>query len=222
MTFVSQHLLEFILVCAAVGGFAFVTCFHKIPIIESGQTITPKWFSPIFWIGAIGFLILFITQIPFLGRFLVQVIFGIRQNTNNLAATLLLLLCICLSYGLCHVLGTTVREKIIAPAATAFFDEDDVVQKLIRDIENGTKEVRIYQTRLEGLRSFRFDVDGYNRPAFSVHGCKEMAYYLNRRFPGTFNIQVCQDSDGVGTTSGVNVTNNGPRYRFSHIAMTRK
>ncbi len=222
MNFVAQHLLEFILVCSAAGGFAFVTCFHKITIIESGRSIAPKWFSPIFWIGAVAFLILFITQIPFLGRFLVQVVFGIRQNTANLAATLLLLLCICLSYGLLHVLGTAIREKILAPAAAAYFDNDEVTQKLIRDIENGAGEVRIYQNRLEGLRSFRFDVDGYNRPAFSVHGCREMSYYLERRFPNTFTTQVCQDSDGVGTASGVNVTNNGPRYRFSHIAMRRK
>lgn len=206
----------------ALALFSFAVRFHKITLIEEGENISPKWFRPFCFLGVAVSLALLFSQLSVPGRFLVHVIFGVRKNPANLAAVLSVMLMAALVYLSVGRLGVLLREKLLAPAAAAFFDRDEVVQKLLGDAENGAAELRIYQNRLEGLRSFSFDIDGYNHPSYSAAGCKEMAAYISRRFPNRFTVKICMGSAGEGSRSGVNVVNNGPRYRFSHVVMTRK
>ncbi len=222
MDYIKNDAVGWGLLFLALALFSFAVRFHKITLIEEGESIAPKWFRPVCFAGVTVSLVLLLSQLSILGRFLVHVIFGIRQNPANLAAVLLILLAAALAYLVPRRLGVLLREKLLAPAAAAFFDRDEVVQKLLRDAENGASELRIYQNRLEGLRSFSFDIDGYNHPSYSAAGCKEMAAYISRRFPDRFTVKICMGSAGEGSQSGVNVVNNGPRYRFSHIVMKRK
>lgn len=222
MEYIKNDAAGWTLLLLALGMLSFTVRFHKVTLIEDGENVSPKWFRPFGFLGAALSLALLLSQLSVLGRFLVHVVFRIRQAPANLAAALLVLLIAALVFLASGRLGILLRERLLAPSADAFFDRDEVVQKLLRDVENGAAELRIYQNRLEGLRSFPFDIDGYNHPAYSASGCKEMAAYISRRFPDRFTVRICMGSAGEGSQSGVNVVNNGPRYRFSHIVMKRK
>lgn len=222
MSFVLNDAPGWCLIFLAVFCFSFSLRFHKATVEEAGTVLSPGWFRPVISIGVLVSIALFLSQIPVLGRFLVNVVFAIKRDVSNVAVVLGVVLVGGVCFLLAAFLGKLLRRRILFPRVLPVFDNDVVVQKLLQDIENGATELSIYQTRLEGLRSFRFDIDGYNRPALSVQGCKLLAEYIAARYPDTFTITCCQGYAGEGSGSGVNVVNNGARYRFSHMHLQRR
>ena len=224
MQVLKDHWLALLFVLIAVAVFSSAVQFRKYRIMMAGESISPKWFKLVKWVGIIGGIVLFLVNINAFWNWVTLDLLRITKERDavlgGLIYAILLVLC---SVGV----GKLVRkipERWWKADPAKMFDEDQVCQYLVKDAEAGAKEILIFRDRLEGRRGYSFDVDGYNHAAFSADGCKMLAAYIDSKVPGAYNIEECHDAQGKGgapqsTSSGALSDNS---YRFSHMRLTKK
>jgi hypothetical protein len=224
MQVLKDHWLALLFVLIAVAVFSSAVQFRKYRIMMAGESISPKWFKLVKWVGIIGGIVLFLVNINAFWNWVTLDLLRITKERDavlgGLIYAILLVLC---SVGV----GKLVRkipERWWKADSAKMFDEDQVCQYLVKDAEAGAKEILIFRDRLEGRRGYSFDVDGYNHAAFSADGCKMLAAYIDSKVPGAYNIEECHEAQGKGgapqsTSSGALSDNS---YRFSHMRLTKK
>ena len=224
MQVLKDHWLALLFVLIAVAVFSSAVQFRKYRIMMAGESISPKWFKLVKWVGIIGGIVLFLVNINAFWNWVTLDLLRITKERDavlgGLIYAILLVLC---SVGV----GKLVRkipERWWKADSAKMFDEDQVCQYLVKDAEAGAKEILIFRDRLEGRRGYSFDVDGFNHAAFSADGCKMLAAYIDSKVPGAYNIEECHEAQGKGgapqsTSSGALSDNS---YRFSHMRLTKK
>lgn len=201
--------------------FAFLIPFKSFSIIEGGKEITPPVFRFLRW-GAVVFLVgLLIWGMGTVSSFLVQVTLRSMQDMSNLVATAAVVLAGVSLFFLGKALGAMVAQNVLSKRLITYFQQDELAGRLLEDINRGVFEVRIYPMRLEGLRSFLLDIDGLNKPAYSIWGCRQLAWYLKKTSGVDYTIQDCYADDGLQARGNVSVIQNGRRFRFSHVSMVK-
>lgn len=224
MQVLKDHWLALLLVLIAVAIVASAVQFRKYRIMMAGESISPKWFKLVKWIGLIGGIVLFLVNInAFWNWVTIDLLRIAKEKDAVIGAVIYGVLLVIASVGV----GKLVRkipERWWKADSAKMFDEDQVCQYLVKDAEAGAKEILIFRDRLEGRRGYSFDVDGYNHAAFSADGCKMLAAYIDSKVPGAYNIEECHEAQGKGgapqsTSSGALSDNS---YRFSHMRLTKK
>ena len=222
MEYWSSRLFPLGLLWLSLAVLSFSFRFRKVRVIEEGENLSPRYFP---WLRAIGLLFgagLFLSEFSVFGGFLVTVCFGIFKSADKMLGAVVFFAGAVFSWSMAGRLGAGLRRRLTRAKTDAVFSADPVIRLLLKDVENGADTVLLFRDRLEGIRSFSFDVDGYNHAAFSAIGCKELALFINGKAGGAYRILIMNGYAGEGSGSLLNKTQNGARYRFSHIRMERK
>ncbi len=218
MEYLMNRPISSLLILLGFGLISLGIRFRKVCLIEEGENVSPAYFTTLrFGICFVGAILIGVNFNTF-GGFLIQVMFGMFRTTDRLLGTIIYLAAIGLVWYWVGQIGIVLRRKKTDGRVDAFFDRDEVVAKLLRDVENGAKTVLLFKNRMEGIRSFSFDVDGYNHALFSAIGCKELARYIVRKSGVNYSIQICSGYAGEGGGS----SSASGFFSFSHINMERQ
>ncbi len=209
----------FLALCCFV--IAFLMQFHHYPIIEGGKDITPSWFRFLRIGSFVLIAVAVITSLGAVSSFFVQVTLRTTQDISNGIVTVAVIAVGVGLFFLGKFLGRMTTQRLVSKRILDYFAQDDLAAKLLEDISRSVFEIRIYPMRLEGLRSFHLDVDGMNRPAYSVWGCRQLAWYLKKTSGVDYMIKECFADDGLQARGNVSVIQNGRRFRFSHVSMVK-
>lgn len=224
MQVIIQNIVGLILVLVAVAIFSTALQFRKYSIMLAGESISPKWFKLVRWIGIIAGIVLFLTVANPFTKWVSTDVMRFTKESDALIGTLVYVaLLLAASVGVASI-TKRIPEKWWKEISGKMFDEDKVCQFLLKDAENDAKEILIFRDRLEGRRGYSFDVDGYNHAAFSADGCRMLAKYIDEHVPGKYKIEECHEAQGKGgaPTSSSSGALSDNSYRFSHMRLTLK
>ncbi|MBQ6659930.1 MAG: hypothetical protein IJM57_00700 [Lachnospiraceae bacterium] len=220
MDYLQSHWSAMLMLFIGAVLLAFSFQFRQCRIERDGKSASPGWYRIIQIGGMAVAIILIIVHIGELVGFLSNFL---KFTGDAVAGTA--------AYGVVAVVAFIYAAKGGAALASLGqrkevdkqFDADQVVQYLLKDADAGAKEILIFRDRLEGRRSYTFDVDGYNHAAFSEYGCKELAGYIIRHTDTKYKKTVCR---GLAGPSGPHINSNsaseGAQYRFSHMLLQKK
>ncbi|MBO4280293.1 MAG: hypothetical protein J5872_00405 [Lachnospiraceae bacterium] len=224
MQVLTDHWFSLLMALVAIAVFSSAIQFRKYRIMMAGESISPKWFKLVKWVGVIGGIVLFLVNINAFWNWVTLDLLRIMKERDAVLGAVI--------YGVLILIATVVVGKLVRKIperwwkadSAKMFDEDQVCQFLVKDAEAGAKEILIFRNRLEGRRGYSFDVDGYNHAAFSADGCKMLAAYIVSKVPGVYDVEECHEAQGKGgapqsTSSGALSDNS---YRFSHMRLTKK
>ena len=219
MEYLKANSAEMLMLFAAAVILAFTFQFRQCRIERDGKSVSPWWYRIIQFGGlAAALVLLFLNLSAFVGFFS-----NFLKLTGDAIAG-------SLAYGVVVVFAFLYAAKLGGYLASLGqrrevdkkFDADEVVQYLVKDAKAGAKEILIFRDRLEGRRSYTFDVDGYNHAAFSEYGCKELAGYVMRHTETKYTKTVCH---GLAGPSGPHINSNsaseGAQYKFSHVLLKK-
>lgn len=220
MSYLTGHLAEMAMIFAAAVVLAFTFQFRQCRIERDGESASPGWYRIIQIGGMVITVVLVVmnlsTLVGFLSNFL-------QLTGDSVAGTLAYLVLICVAFLYAAKLGAYLASLGQRTEVDKKFDADQVVQYLLKDADAGAKEILIFRDRLEGRRSYTFDVDGYNHAAFSEYGCKELAGYILRHTETKYTKTICR---GLAGPSGPHINSNsageGAQYKFSHVLLQKK
>ncbi|MBO4627947.1 MAG: hypothetical protein J5645_08215 [Lachnospiraceae bacterium] len=219
MEYLKANSAGMVMLFVAAIVLAFTFQFRQCRIERDGKSVSPWWYRIIQLGGlAVALVLLFMNLSTFVGFFSNF----LKLTGDAIAGTL--------AYGVVVVFAFIYAAKLGAYLASLGqrtevdkkFDADEVVQYLVKDANAGAKEILIFRDRLEGRRSYTFDVDGYNHAAFSEYGCKELAGYVMRHTETKYTKTVCH---GLAGPSGPHINSNsaseGAQYKFSHMLLKK-
>ena len=219
MEYLKANSAGMVMLFVAAIVLAFTFQFRQCRIERDGKSVSPWWYRIIQLGGlAVALVLLFMNLSTFVGFFSNF----LKLTGDAIAGTL--------AYGVVIVFAFIYAAKLGAYLASLGqrtevdkkFDADEVVQYLVKDANAGAKEILIFRDRLEGRRSYTFDVDGYNHAAFSEYGCKELAGYVMRHTETKYTKTVCH---GLAGPSGPHINSNsaseGAQYKFSHMLLKK-
>ena len=219
MQYIQQNMTGMILLFAAAVVLAFTFQFRQCRIERDGKSASPWWYRIIQIGGMIVTAVLLLAEISVFVGFLSN---ALSFTGDALAGTLAFGILVAAAFVGAAKLGAYLASLGQRKEVNRKFDADPVVQYLVKDADAGAKEILIFRDRLEGRRSYTFDVDGYNHAAFSEYGCRELAAYILRNTETKYKAIVCR---GLAGPQGPRVNNNsageGAQYRFSHILLTK-
>ena len=221
MSYLRDHWTGMVLLFVAAVVLAFSFQFRQCRIERDGESASPGWYRIIQYGGMLATIILVFANISTLVGYLSNFL---KLTGDAVAGTLAYAIVIAVAFVYAAKLGAYLASLGQRTEVDKKFDNDKVVQYLVKDAEAGAKEILIFRDRLEGRRSYTFDVDGYNHAAFSADGCKMLAAYIDSHVPGAYTIEACHEAQGKGgapqsTSSGALSDNS---YRFSHMKLTKK
>ena len=220
MTYLSEHWMGMLLVFVAAVVLAFTFQFRQCRIERDGESASPGWYRIIQYGGLLATIVLVFTQLSTIVGFLSNFL---TLTGDAVAGTLAYGIVIAVAFVYMAKLGAYLASLGQRTEVDRKFDEDKVVQYLVKDADAGAKEILIFRDRLEGRRSYTFDVDGYNHAAFSEYGCKELAGYVMRHTETKYTKTICR---GLAGPSGPHINNNsageGAQYKFSHMLLKKK
>ncbi len=220
MSYLTSHWVGMLLLFVAAVVLAFTFQFRQCRIERDGESASPGWYRIILIGGLIVTIALVFanlgTLVGYLSNFLLLT--GDAVAGTLAYAVLIAAAFVGASKASAYLASLGQREEVDKK-----FDNDQVVQYLLKDADAGAKEILIFRDRLEGRRSYTFDVDGYNHAAFSEYGCKELAGYIMRHTETKYTKTICR---GLAGPQGPRVNNNsageGAQYKFSHVLLTKK
>ena len=219
MEFLKNNLTGMCLLFVAAIVLAFAFQFRQCRIERDGKSVSPWWYR-IIQIGGIivALVLLFMNLSPFVGFFSNF----LKLTGDAVIGTLAYGVAITLAFVGAAELGAYLASLGQRKEVDKKFDADEVVQYLVKDADAGAKEILIFRDRLEGRRSYTFDVDGYTHAAFSEYGCKELAGYVIRHTQTKYTATVCR---GLAGPSGPHINSNsaseGAQYKFSHVLLKK-
>ena len=220
MNYLTTHWLGMLLIFLAAVILAFTFQFRQCRIERDGESVSPGWYRIIFIGGMIATVALVFTRFSDLIG-LLSVFF--RFTADGVAGTVAYAIVISVAFVAAYKVGGYLASLGQRTAVDKKFDADEVVQSLVKDADAGAKEILIFRDRLEGRRSYTFDVDGYNHAAFSEYGCKELAGYVMRHTETKYVKTICH---GLAGPQGPHINSNsageGAQYKFSHVLLTKK
>jgi len=207
-----------ILIFAAAVILAFTFPFRQCRIERDGDSVSPGWYRLVQYTGLLVTVVLVLTQMGTIVGFLSNLL---SFTPNALAGSLGYALVLCVAFYYTHQLGLYTASLGQRKQVNQVFDKDSVVQSLVKDAEAGANEILIFRDRLEGRRSYTFDVDGYNHPSYSEYGCKELAGYVMRHTSTKYTKKVCHGLAGPQGPRISNTSGEGAQYRFSHVELKK-
>lgn len=217
MDVLRDNAVAMILILVAVAVFVVAIQFRKFRPMMAGESISPKWFGLVRWIGIIGAVVLLLSQGSSFAKFMSTDVLRVSQDTDALMGTVVYAVLVVVVIAVTSAFAKKIPEKWWIETTTKMFDEDKVCQYLLKDAEAGAKEILLFRDRLEGRRSYSFDVDAYDRASFSADGCRMLAKYIDKHYPNVYEIEECHSAPGQGS-GALNVE----QARFSHMKLTRK
>ena len=199
---------------------AFTFQFRQCRLERDGESASPGWYR-IIQIG--GLIVSIVLIVANLGRLVGFLSNFLTLQGNAIAGTLAYAFVTAAAFVGAARLGANLASLGQRTEVDKKFDNDQVVQYLVKDADAGAKEILIFRDRLEGRRSYTFDVDGYNHAAFSEYGCKELAGYVMRHTETKYKKTICR---GLAGPSGPHINSNsageGAQYKFSHVLLTKQ
>ena len=219
MSCLRDHWTGMVLLFVAAVVLAFTFQFRQCRIERDGESASPGWYRIIQYGGMLATIILVFANISTLVGYLSNFL---KLTGDAVAGTLAYAIVIAVAFVYAAKLGAYLASLGQRTEVDKKFDNDKVVQYLVKDAEAGAKEILIFRDRLEGRRSYTFDVDGYNHAAFSEYGCKELAGYVMRHTENKYTKTICR---GLAGPSGPHINSNsageGAQYKFSHVLLKK-
>ena len=219
MSYLRDHWTGMVLLFVAAVVLAFSFQFRQCRIERDGESASPGWYRIIQYGGMLATIILVFANISTLVGYLSNFL---KLTGDAVAGTLAYAIVIAAAFVYAAKLGAYLASLGQRTEVDKKFDNDKVVQYLVKDAEAGAKEILIFRDRLEGRRSYTFDVDGYNHAAFSENGCKELAGYVMRHTENKYTKTICR---GLAGPSGPHINSNsageGAQYKFSHVLLKK-
>lgn len=219
MSYLRDHWTGMVLLFVAAVVLAFSFQFRQCRIERDGESASPGWYRIIQYGGMLAAIILVFANISTLVGYLSNFL---KLTGDAVAGTLAYAIVIAVAFVYAAKIGAYLASLGQRTEVDKKFDNDKVVQYLVKDAEAGAKEILIFRDRLEGRRSYTFDVDGYNHAAFSEYGCKELAGYVMRHTENKYTKTICR---GLAGPSGPHINSNsageGAQYKFSHVLLKK-
>ncbi|MBR4813716.1 MAG: hypothetical protein IKZ69_07395 [Lachnospiraceae bacterium] len=219
MSYLRDHWTGMVLLFVAAVVLAFTFQFRQCRIERDGESASPGWYRIIQYGGMLATIILVFANISTLVGYLSNFL---KLTGDAVAGTLAYAIVIAVAFVYAAKFGAYLASLGQRTEVDKKFDNDKVVQYLVKDAEAGAKEILIFRDRLEGRRSYTFDVDGYNHAAFSEYGCKELAGYVMRHTENKYTKTICR---GLAGPSGPHINSNsageGAQYKFSHVLLKK-
>ena len=220
MEYLLNHWQAMLMIFVAAVLLAFTFQFRQCRIERDGESASPGWYRIIQIGGLLVTIALVLFNIGDLVGFLSNFL---KFSADALIGTLAYGVLIVVAFVGAAQLGAHLASLGQRTEVEKKFDADPVVQSLVKDADAGAKEILIFRDRLEGRRSYTFDVDGYNHAAFSEYGCKELAGYVMRHTETKYTKTICR---GLAGPSGPHINSNsaseGAQYKFSHVLLKKK
>ena len=159
MSYLRDHWTGMVLLFVAAVVLAFSFQFRQCRIERDGESASPGWYRIIQYGGMLATIILVFANISTLVGYLSNFL---KLTGDAVAGTLAYAIVIAVAFVYAAKLGAYLASLGQRTEVDKKFDNDKVVQYLVKDAEAGAKEILIFRDRLEGRRSYTFDVDGYN------------------------------------------------------------